>query len=159
VGKINNLDKLNSQNLLTFTYVNNTYMEQDIRWKQRFENFQRAIKLMQEIPEMELSKLSYLEKEGIIQRFEFTLELAWKTLKDKMEYDGLVLDKISPKMVLKEAYQTKYINNIELWLEMIDDRNLLSHTYDFKIIEEIIPDIQLKYAPLLFDLYQSLIVS
>jgi nucleotidyltransferase substrate binding protein (TIGR01987 family) len=134
-------------------------MDQDIGWKQRFENFQRAIKLLQEVPEMDLSKLSFLEKEGIIQRFEFTLELAWKTLKDKMEFDGLILDRISPKMVLKEAFQTKYINNIELWLEMIDDRNLLSHTYDFKFFEEIIPDIQLKYTPLLSDLYTSLIVS
>jgi nucleotidyltransferase substrate binding protein (TIGR01987 family) len=87
-------------------------MEQDIRWKQRFENFQRAIKLLQEVQNMELDKLSLLEKEGIIQRFEFTLELAWKTLKDKMEFDGIILDKISPKMILKEAYKTKYIHKV-----------------------------------------------
>lgn len=132
-------------------------MEQDIRWKQRFANFQRAIKLLQEVPELDINELSYLEKEGIIQRFEFTLELSWKTLKDKMEYDGLILDKISPKMVLKEAYKYKYIDNIELWLEMINDRNLLSHTYDFQVFEDVIPDIQLKYTPLLSELYISLI--
>jgi nucleotidyltransferase substrate binding protein (TIGR01987 family) len=132
-------------------------MEQDIRWKQRFENFQRAIRLMQEVPDMDINKLSYLEKEGVIQRFEFTLELAWKTLKDKMEFDGIILNKISPKMVLKEAFKSRYIENIELWLEMIDDRNLLSHTYDFKVFEEIIPDIQTKYTPLLSELYTSLI--
>ena len=134
-------------------------MNQDIRWKQRFENFQKAIKLLLEVPEMDLTKLSYLEKEGIIQRFEFTLELACKTLKDKMEYDGLIIDKISPKMVLKQAFQAKYLNNIELWLEMIDDRNLLSHTYDFKMIEEIIPDIQSKYTFLISELFTSLITS
>ena len=132
-------------------------MEQDIRWKQRFANFQRAIKLLQEVPELDINELSYLEKEGIIQRFEFTLELSWKTLIDKMEYDGLILDKISPKMVLKEAYKNKYIDNIELWLEMINDRNLLSHTYDFQVFEDVIPDIQLKYTPLLSELYISLI--
>ena len=132
-------------------------MEQDIRWKQRFANFQRAIKLLQEVPELDINELSYLEKEGIIQRFEFTLELSWKTLKDKMEYDGVILDRISPKMVLKEAYKNKYIDNIELWLEMINDRNLLSHTYDFKVFEDVIPDIQLKYTPLLSELYTSLI--
>ena len=132
-------------------------MEQDIRWKQRFANFQRAIKLLQEVPELDINELSYLEKEGIIQRFEFTLELSWKTLKDKMEYDGLILDRISPKMVLKEAYKNKYIDNIELWLEMINDRNLLSHTYDFQVFEDVIPDIQLKYTPLLSELYTSLI--
>jgi nucleotidyltransferase substrate binding protein (TIGR01987 family) len=74
-----------------------------------------------------------------------------------MEYDGLVLDKISPKVVLKEAFQAKYINNIEHWLEMINDRNLLSHTYNFEFFEKIIPDIQLKYTPLLTDLYLTLI--
>ncbi len=131
-------------------------MEQDVRWKQRFRNFESAIKLLQEVPTLDLDKLSQLEKEGIIQRFEFTLELAWKTLKDKMEYDGLILDKISPKMVLKKAFKAKYIDNIELWFEMIDDRNLLSHTYDFKLFEAIIPDIQKKHTSLLSALYNSL---
>ncbi len=131
-------------------------MDQDVRWQQRFKNFESAIKLLQEVPALDLGTLSQLEKEGIIQRFEFTLELAWKTLKDKMEYDGLILDKISPKMVLKEAFKAKYIENIEPWFEMIDDRNLLSHTYDFKLFEAIIPDIQIKYTALLSVLYNSL---
>jgi nucleotidyltransferase substrate binding protein (TIGR01987 family) len=134
-------------------------MEKDIRWKQRFENFQRAIHFMQEVSVLDLNQLSLLEKQGIIHRFEFTLELAWKTLKDKMEFDGLVIDIVSPKMVLKDAYKSKYINNIDLWLEMIDDRNLLSHTYDFKVFEEVIPDIQSKYTPLLSELYTSFIVD
>lgn len=132
-------------------------MEQDVRWKQRFQNFQRAIRLLQEVPELKIEKLSLLEKEGIIQRFEFTLELAWKTLKDRMEYDGLILDRISPKVVLKEAFKNKYIDDIELWIEMINDRNLLSHTYDFEVFEKIIPDIQRKYTHLLSDLYTSFV--
>ncbi|TLU57978.1 MAG: nucleotidyltransferase, partial [Chlorobium sp.] len=70
-------------------------MEQDIRWKQRLQNFSRAVNLLREVPELDLHTLSFLEKEGIIQRFEYTLELAWKTLKDKMENDGIILDKIS----------------------------------------------------------------
>lgn len=134
-------------------------MEQNIRWKQRFQNFQRAVKLLQEVSGLDIDALSLLEKEGIIQRFEFTLELAWKTLKDKMEYDGLIIDRISPKVVLKEAYQNKYIDNIETWIEMINDRNLLSHTYDFDVFVEVIPDIQQKYIPLLYNLYTSLVES
>jgi nucleotidyltransferase substrate binding protein (TIGR01987 family) len=134
-------------------------MEKDIWWKQRFENFQKAIKLLEEIPSLDIHKISLLEKEGIIQRFEFTLELAWKTLKDKMEFDGLILDKISPKMVLKEAFKAKYIDNIELWLEMIDDRNLLSHTYDIKVFEEVIPSIQQKYMALLSELKNSFLTE
>ena len=134
-------------------------MKQDIRWKQRLSNFQKAIFLLEEIPDLDLERLSFLEKEGVIQRFEFTLELAWKTLKDKMEFDGLILNKISPKMVLKEAFKNKYVDDIELWLEMINDRNLLSHTYDSDVIMEIVPDIQKKYTPLLSALYNSLIES
>ena len=131
-------------------------MNQDIRWEQRFQNFTRAITLLKEIEVLEIDKISFLEKEGIIQRFEFTLELAWKTLKDKMEFDGILLDKISPKMVLKEAYQAKYINDIDTWLKMINDRNLVSHTYDFETFELIIPSIQKNYISVLNDLYLSL---
>ena len=130
-------------------------MNQDIRWEQRFQNFPRAITLLKEIETLEIDKISFLEKEGIIQRFEFTLELAWKTLKDKMEFDGILLDKISPKMVLKEAYQAKYINDIDTWLKMINDRNLVSHTYDFETFELIIPSIQKNYISVLNDLYLS----
>lgn len=78
--------------------------EPDIRWKQRFNNFQRAFLLLREAMEIEPDALSQLEKEGIIQRFEYTFELAWKTLKDKMEFDGIVLDKISPRAVVREAF-------------------------------------------------------
>jgi nucleotidyltransferase substrate binding protein (TIGR01987 family) len=131
-------------------------MDQDVRWEQRFQNFTKAISLLNEIKELEIGKLSLLEKEGIIQRFEFTLELAWKKLKDKIEFDGIILDRISPKMVLKEAYQAKYINNIEVWIQMINDRNLVSHTYDFETFEEIIPSIQKQYIPVLNELFVSL---
>ncbi len=131
-------------------------MGKDIRWKQRLQNFTRAVKLLEEIATLQLEELSLLEKEGIVQRFEFTLELAWKTLKDKMEFDGLQLNMISPKVVVKEAYQAKYIGHIELWLEMIDVRNLLSHTYNFDVFEKILPDIQKKYTPLLSGLHTSL---
>jgi nucleotidyltransferase substrate binding protein (TIGR01987 family) len=111
---------------------------------------------VKEIPLMNLSELSQLEREGVIQRFEFALELAWKTLKDKMEFDGILIDKISPKMVLKDAYRAKYIDDIELWIQMINDRNLLSHNYDYEKMEKIIPAIQSKYAPIMIDLFNSL---
>ncbi|SFB54021.1 nucleotidyltransferase substrate binding protein [Algoriphagus aquimarinus] len=132
-------------------------MENDIRWKQRLENFTKAVKLLEEIQFLDLAKTSQLEKEGIIQRFEFTLELGWKTLKDKMESDGLVLYQISPKMVMKEAFKAKYIDQIEIWLDMINDRNLLSHTYDFTVMEEVIPDIQKRYSQALSALNKTLV--
>ncbi|MEB2786873.1 nucleotidyltransferase substrate binding protein [Algoriphagus persicinus] len=131
-------------------------MENDIRWKQRFENFSKAVKLLEEVQSLDLGKISQLEKEGIIQRFEFTLELGWKTLKDRMESDGLVLPQISPKIVVKEAFKAKYIDRIEIWIDMINDRNLLSHTYDFTVMEEVIPDIQKRYSAALSDLLKLL---
>lgn len=69
--------------------------EQDIRWQQRMDNFEKAVHLIEEVPRLQFSELSLLEKEGIVQRFELALELAWKVLKGKMEYDGVILDKIS----------------------------------------------------------------
>lgn len=129
----------------------------DIRWQQRFQNFQRAFLLLREAMELEPDALSQLEKEGIIQRFEYTFELAWKTLKDRMEFDGIVLDKISPKAVVREAFATKYINDAETWLKMVGDRNLMSHTYDFAKFEAVIETIREQYLPMLDDWYTSLI--
>lgn len=131
-------------------------MEKDIRWIQRLDNFQKAVNLLMEVQSMDLDELSQLEKEGIVQRFEYTLELGWKTLKDKMESDGLILDRISPKVVVKEAFQAKYIDQIDVWLEMINDRNLLSHSYDLETFESVIPDIQSVYTPLLATLAKDI---
>ncbi|CAD6873182.1 nucleotidyltransferase substrate binding protein [Methylomonas fluvii] len=129
----------------------------DIRWQQRFANFQRAFLLLREAMESNLSELSQLEKEGVIQRFEYTFELAWKVLKDKMENDGLVLDQVSPKAVVKQAYASKYIDSPETWLRMIGDRNLMSHTYDFVKFEAVIQSIASDYLPMLQDWYLGLL--
>ena len=66
----------------------------DIRWQQRFQNFRRAFGLLREAIERPDDMLSQLENEGIIQRFEYTFEMAWKVLKDQMDFDGLVLDQV-----------------------------------------------------------------
>lgn len=133
-------------------------MTTDIRWKQRFQNFQRAFTLLREILESteNLLSLEPIVKEGIVQRFEYTFELAWKTLKDKLIEDGLQLEKISPKYVFKFAYQHKYLDSIELWIEMTNDRNLMSHTYDFATFDMVIVKLKNKYFPLLDKLYSDL---
>lgn len=129
----------------------------DIRWQQRFLNFQRAFLLLREAMEKDYAQLSQLEKEGIIQRFEYTFELAWKVLKDKLEHDGIVLDKISPKAVIRQAFNAKYIVQPEVWLKMIGDRNLMSHTYDFAKFEAIIQAIRERYLSLLEEWYLELL--
>ncbi len=133
--------------------------QQDTRWQQRFANFKRAFLLLREAMENDIDQLSQLEKEGIIQRFEYTFELAWKVLKDKMENDGIVLDKISPKAVVRQAFNAKYIQNAETWLNMIGDRNLMSHTYDFAKFEVVIQSIADDYLPLLEAWYLELLIE
>ena len=132
---------------------------QDTRWKQRFSNFSRALSLLREAMEEDLFSLKQLEKEGIIQRFEYTFELAWKVLKDKMEFDGIVLDQISPKAVVRQAFAAKYINDPDTWLKMIGDRNLMSHTYDFVKFEAVIQSIADSYLPMLDEWYFSLLMD
>jgi nucleotidyltransferase substrate binding protein (TIGR01987 family) len=132
---------------------------QEIRWQQRFNNFKHAFLLLREAIESDLNNMSQLEKEGVIQRFEYTFELAWNVLKDKMEYDGINLDKISPKSVVRQAYASKYINDAETWLKMIGDRNLMSHTYDFAKFEVVIESIEKNYLPMLDEWYMDLLME
>lgn len=135
--------------------MNNTNDMNDIRWKQRFQNFEKAFLLLQEIVESkdDLSEFEAIVQEGIVQRFEYTFELAWKTLKDRMEADGLQLERISPKYIFKDAYKSKYIDNIELWIDMTGDRNLMGHTYDSAKLTEMLKNIKETYYPEIWALY------
>jgi len=111
-------------------------MKNDVRWKQRFENFERAFLLLREAFAQSPEKMSDLEKEGAIQRFEYTFELAWKTLRDYLVYSGVVFDQITPRSVIKQAFAAKIIQDGQTWIDMLEQRNLMSHTYDdesFKI--------------------------
>jgi nucleotidyltransferase substrate binding protein (TIGR01987 family) len=80
-------------------------------------------------------------------------------LKDKMEYDGIVLDQISPKAVVRQAFAAKYINDPDTWLKMIGDRNLMSHTYDFVKFEAVIQSIADHYLPMLEEWYLELLME
>lgn len=131
--------------------------EKKARWKYRFDNYRRAYFLLQEAIEKQQEEgLNQLEKEGVIQRFEYTLELAWKTLKDFLEEERILLENISPRVVIREAFAAKIINNGETWMEAYDARNKMSHTYDFQKFEEVVDEIQKKYLNLFGELYETL---
>jgi len=133
-------------------------MNVDIRWKQRFDNFDRAFVLLREALENGLAALSQLEKEGTIQRFEVAFELAWKTMKDYLEEDGLVVNPATPRNVIKEAFAAKLLDDGQVWIDMMLHRNLLSHTYDIKVFEEVLQAVARRYLPALDRLHEFLLI-
>ncbi len=118
---------------------------EDIRWKQRFDNFDRAFILLREVNDRGVETLSQLEKEGAIQRFEFAFELAWKTLKDYLEQDGVIVKPATPRNVIKEAFAASLIDDGQVWIDMMLHRNLLSHTYNSKIFDEVLKVVAERY--------------
>ena len=95
-----------------------------------------------------------LEKDGVIQRFEFTFELLWKTLKIILEYKGIEVR--SPRSAIKEAFKAGLIEDDEIFLDMLEDRNLTSHIYDEETSEEIFERIKKVYVPVLEKLISNL---
>ena len=100
--------------------------KKDIRWKQRFQNFEKALKHLQEA--VDKTNLSDLEKAGVIQIYEFTFELAWKTVKDYLVEKGVEVK--FPRDVMKEGFKYELFDDGDLWMDMLQKRNLMSHTYD-----------------------------
>ena len=131
-------------------------MVEEIRWRYRFRNYSRAYSLLREALESQIEELTQLEREGVIQRFEFTFELSWQLLKDRMEYDGMSISPATPRNVIREAVSAGLIDNGETWIDMLTDRNKMSHTYNFAAFEDVIRNIQSRYLSILNDLYQSL---
>ena len=92
----------------------------------------------------------------MIQRFEYTFELAWKTLKDYLEESGLVISPITPREVIKQAFAAKILPDGQVWINMLDNRNLLTHTYDVSVFEQAVVAIAAFYLPALEQLHQFL---
>ncbi len=130
-------------------------MDVDVRWKQRFQNFDKAFKrLTDAIQIIRNDPDNVLLQAGLIQTYEFTFELAWKTLKDYLEMEGFTVP--SPRATLRQAFQCGYIQQGDVWLKALNDRNLTAHTYDDEVAKEVIADIQQTYYFLLNDLHQWL---
>ncbi|GAA4449445.1 nucleotidyltransferase substrate binding protein [Nibrella saemangeumensis] len=118
----------------------------DVRWIQRFTNYKKALaKLSSVVEKTKLDDLSELEKEGLIQRFEYTFELAWKTLQDLLNYKGYK-DIAGPNPVLSQALQDGYITDAEQWRMMKKSRELTSHTYNSDTADGISENIFTSYV-------------
>jgi len=127
-------------------------MHVDLRWKQRFQNYEASLRELRSA--IEKTEYSTLERAGLIQLFEISFELAWKTLKDMLFYEGYNVN--SPKAALKQAFASGIITEGELWLKALDGRNLFSHTYNNTLAEEAVELIKQTYSPLLFALEAEL---
>ena len=101
----------------------------DVRWKQRLSNFERALDLLQDALKPGHERLSLLEKEGTVQRFEYSLELAWKTAKDYLEATGSVIVPATPRQVIRDAVDARIIADGQVWIDMLDHRNLFTFSY------------------------------
>lgn len=132
-------------------------MKKDIRWIQRFRNFQKALKKLSQAVDYiqdditdeffdENVVLDEIIKEGLIQRFEYTHELAWNVMKDYSIYQGITFVGGS-RDATREAFQLQLISDGKIWMDMIGSRNKTSHTYNESTANEIYKKILSEYYP------------
>ncbi len=122
-------------------------MTEDIRWKQRFNNYLKALQTLAEAVELAQQRpLTKLEQQGLIQGFEFTHELAWNVLKDYLDAQGFV-DLVGSRNATRQAFKDALIQDGEAWMDMIKARNLTSHTYNTDVAAGIAGDILTRFYP------------
>ena len=125
---------------------------EDIRWLQRFSNYQKALAQLNDAVSLSQSReLSLLEKQGLIKAFEFTHELAWNMLKDYLTYQGNQEIRGS-RDAFREAFKVGLIHNGEVWMETIKARNITTHTYDEIVVQRAFETIVHDYILLFQDL-------
>lgn len=118
---------------------------QEDRWIQRANSFERALaRLRAAVKLAEQRELSDLEAQGLIQGFEYTHELAWKTLKNFLEAQGIV-NLYGSRDTTRTAFRNGLIENGEVWMDMVDKRNLTSHTYDEEVAAQVVMTIRNAY--------------
>lgn len=127
-------------------------MNNDVRWKQRFSNYKKAVAQLTEF--IEKGELNKFEVQGLIQCFEYTFELAWKTMKDYLEMEGF--DVKSPRTAIQTAFQINLIEDGHTWIDALEKRNLMSHTYDEEIVKEVEQLIRKNYYHIIKELYSKL---
>ncbi len=134
-------------------------MAEEIRWQYRFYNFSRAYSLLRAAFDKEVDELNDLEKEGVIQRFEYTFELSWNTLKDRLEHDGVIMQSVTPRNVIRTAVATGLVADGQTWVDMLEDRRNTSHRYDIEMLENVLGNIRDNYLTILEELHQRLLTE
>ena len=128
-----------------------------IRWQQRLQTFEQASALLFEAVKRPAGSFSELEQGGVVQCFEYSFELAWKTLKDLLFYEGFDLS--TPRAVIRQAFKSEYLDaaDTKALLDALERRNLLSHTYNKAKAAEALRLIRDDFAPVLKRLLARLV--
>ncbi len=127
---------------------------QDTRWKQRFQNFDKAFNKFEfALSHFNEEQENELYQMALIQTFEFTYELGWKTVKDYLHYSGIKKVNL-PREVIKHGYQNQIIENGQMWINMMEDRNLMAHTYSEENAKKAVERISNEYSQAIKQLHQ-----
>jgi nucleotidyltransferase substrate binding protein (TIGR01987 family) len=124
-------------------------MDKNIRWRQRFSNLENAFQFLK--TGLQKESLDPYQEAGIIQSFEFTFELSWKTLRDFLESVGTNV--AFARDVIKESFTSSLVKDGHIWLEMLEKRNILSHTYNREQATHAVLLIKTRYFPALEQVY------
>ena len=127
------------------------------RWRYRLANYRRALALLREaMDQRSESGLNQPETEGAIRRFKFTAKLAWNVMKDYLEHEGVVFDQVTPRAIIRKAYEVNLIEHGEAWMDALDARNKMSHTYDARVFEQVVGEIANRYLAVMEDVCRFL---
>lgn len=125
-------------NITTYKDAGMTIGQKDIRWKQRFANYKKALRQLDEI--LKIDQLSKIEEIALIKAFEFTFELAWNVIKDYYQYQGITEIQGS-RDAFRTAFKQGLIEDGETWMNMIESRIQTSHVYNESVASDIAEDI------------------
>ncbi len=129
----------------------------EARWIQRLNTYCKALARLKEVvDEYHKRDLTALEKDGMIQRFEYTQELAWKVLKNYLEYQGETEKMTGSRDVIRQAVASGLITNADPWFEMLESRNTTSHVYDEDTETNVIDKILTTFYPILNELQTTM---
>ena len=143
---------------LLFLQVNKSIMENNIpRWEQKLQSYHKALNRVAEVVNvMDKRQLNDFEADGLIQRFEFTFELAWKLMKSYAEFQGTDKEIMGSRDAIRWAFENKIINDSGIWIEMVKRRNDTSHTYDEETAAEVVMRIKDSYYQAFMALYDRM---
>jgi nucleotidyltransferase substrate binding protein (TIGR01987 family) len=128
-------------------------MNEDARWKQRFANYQKALQQLTKF--IDKGELNELEEQGLIQAFKYTHELAWNVLRDYLGEKGHQTIHGS-RDATREAFKLDMIQDGDVWMDMIRDRNRTSHTYSQETSDSIAYNIKERFFAMSLELQQTM---